>query len=335
MAAYLRAFLALLLTVLALKTAKFFFLKKLRRGEKARKEKTALVKMVKAIHWPFYFLVGLHAASLFLVRPDWFQTALHWLTIVVLAYYLIRVFQALVDYGVDRISAVREEEGEGTSASAVKLIGRVAKAILWVIGLIIVMQNLGYNISALAAGLGIGGLAVAFALQNVLGDIFASFSIYFDRPFEIGDFIIVGQDMGIVQHIGIKSTRIKTLQGQELVVSNKELTETRVHNYRKMDRRRVVFGFGVEYATPEEKLAAIPDMVREIIDRGELTEVDRVHFKEFGAYSLNFEVVYYINDRDYARYMDAQQSINLEMKRRFAEERINFAFPRQDIFMVK
>lgn len=335
-AQYIFSFILLLLVVLLFKTIKLFVNQRLKdKHGRYQKEKMILVRAIDALGWPIYFLAGFHLAVFFLNYGPWLSSVLNWLTVVLVAYYLVRVIQSLVDYGVDRLSAVREKEGEGTSASAIKLTGRMIKAVLWVIGLIIVMQNLGYNVSALAAGLGIGGLAIAFALQNVLGDIFASFSIYFDRPFEIGDFIIVGQDMGIVQHIGIKSTRVKTLQGQELVISNRELTETRVHNYRKMDRRRIVFNFGVEYGTSDKKLAQIPEMIKEIIDTQELASVDRVHFKEFGPYALIFEVVYYINDRDYARYMDVQQAINLEMKKRFAKEKIAFAFPRQDIALVK
>ncbi len=333
---YLAALLVILLTILLFKLLKSFILGRLNGGQKRRqREKTALSRAINALGWPLYFLAGLWLTASFIVHEPWLVVALRWLTVVLVTYYLIRVLQSLVDYGVDRFSVEREEKGEGTSAAAIKLMGRMVKILLWVIGSIIVFQNLGYNISALAAGLGIGGLAIAFALQNVLGDVFASFSIYFDRPFEIGDFIIVGSDMGIVQHIGIKSTRVQTLQGQELVISNRELTETRVHNYRKMERRRIVFNFGVEYGTPEDKLARIPEMVKEIVNRQEEAEADRVHFKAFGAYSLDFEAVYYINNRDYARYMDIQQDINLEMKKKFAEEGIAFAFPRQDVFLVK
>lgn len=333
---YLAALITLALTFLVFKTAKSIILRWL-KNKKGRwqKEKQAAIQAVEVIGWPLYLLVGLHLAGAWLTFGLWLNQALHWLTVIVITYYLIRALQALVDYGVDRVAVSRREKGEATSASAIRLLGRMVKGLLWVVGFIIILQNLGYNITALAAGLGIGGLAVAFALQNVLADIFASFSIYFDRPFEVGDFIIIGSDMGTVQHIGVKSTRLKTLQGQELVVSNKELTESRVHNYRKMDRRRIVFEFGVEYQTPQEKLVKIPKIVKEIIDQQALADIDRVHFKEFGPYSLNFEVVYYINDGDYTRYMDTQQSINLELKRVFEQEKIAFAFPRQDVFLVK
>ncbi len=334
-----RYFIALLLflaTILILKTIKTVVQKKLLREEgRYQRERTALTRVLDEVRWPLYLLAGIHVGVSLLVFGERTGSVLNWVTIVLVAYYLMKMLQSLVDYGVERFSQVREEKGEGTSASAIKLIGRLAKMVLWIIGFIIVLQNLGYNVSTLAAGLGIGGLAIAFALQNILGDVFASFSIYFDRPFEIGDFIIVGKDMGTVQHIGIKSTRLRTLQGQELVISNKELTESRVHNYRRMNRRRISFDFGVEYGTSDEKMAKIPLMVKEIIDSQELAETDRVHFKELGPYSLNFEVVYYVNDPDYNLYMDIQQSINLALKKKFAEEKILFAFPRQDISLLK
>ena len=185
------------------------------------------------------------------------------------------------------------------------------------------------------AGLGIGGIAIAFALQNILSDIFASFSIYFDKPFKVDDFIIIGDDKGVVKKIGIKSTRIQTLQGEELVISNKELTESRVHNYKKMERRRIVFVFGVTYETPTEKVKKIPSIIKDIIEKTELADIDRVHFKEFADFSLNFEVVYYLKTSDYAEYMDTQQEINLAMKEHFEKEQIEFAYPTQTVFVHK
>lgn len=333
---YLVALLVLVLTTLTLRGIKTIALKRLNKKEgRFRKERKMAAQAVRVIGWPLYLLVSFYLVAAILNTGAWFHQMLYWLTIILVTYYSIRVLQALIDYAIDRFASIRRAKGEGTSASAIKLLGRIAKGLLWAIGLIIVLQNLGYNISALAAGLGLGGLAIAFALQNILVDFFASFSIYFDRPFEVGDFIAIGSDSGVVEHIGIKSTRLKTLEGQELVVSNRELTESRVHNYRKMSRRRIVFAFGVEYSTPEDKLVKIPDMVKDIINRQESAEVARVHFKELGPYSLNFEAVYYINDRDYDLYMDIQQMINLEMKKKFDQEKIVFAFPRQDIHLIQ
>ena len=241
----------------------------------------------------------------------------------------------MIEYGTLKVIQKREQEEKDFDSSVIQLLSKILKGVLWAVAIIIILQNLGYNISALVAGLGIGGLAIAFALQNILGDIFASFSIYFDKPFQKGDFIIVGDEKGVVKYIGIKSTRLQTLQGEELIISNKELTEARVHNYKKMEKRRIGFDFGVTYNTPTEKLKKIPLIVEEIISQIELAQIDRVHFKEFGDFSLNFAVVYYVNTGGYAEYMDTQQRINLDLKERFEKEGIEFAYPTQTIFVNK
>jgi len=165
--------------------------------------------------------------------------------------------------------------------------------------------------------------------------LFSAFAIYFDKPFKDGDFIIIGNDMGTIKHIGIKSTRIQTLEGQELVVSNSELTSIRVNNYMKMEDRRVVFKFGVEYSTSLEKLKKINEIVKKIVKGAKNADLDRVHFKEFGDFSLNYEVVYYIHSPDYTEYMDVQQEINFKLKEAFEKEGIVFAFPTQTIFLEK
>lgn len=200
---------------------------------------------------------------------------------------------------------------------------------------IIVLENLGYNVKSLATGLGIGGIAVALAMQNVLSDIFASFSIYFDQPFRVGDFIVIGNERGTVKNIGVKSTRLQSLQGEELIISNKELTQAQIHNYKKMQRRRIVFGFGVVYDTPVAKLKKILDIVKEITESIDIVDLDRVHFTKFGDYSLQFEVVYFLNSNDYTKYMDIQQEINLKIKEKFEKEKIKMAFPTQTIQVDK
>ena len=187
----------------------------------------------------------------------------------------------------------------------------------------------------LIAGLGIGGLAVGLALQGILGDLFSAFTIYFDKPFEEGDFIIIGNDMGTIKHIGIKSTRIQALGGQELVISNSELTSTRVNNYKKMDTRRVVFGFGLEYKTSVAKLEKIKKIVEGVVKKEKHSTLDRVHFKGFGDSSLDFEVVYYVDSNDYNIYMDVQEKINLGIKGLIEKEGVSFAFPSRTVYTKK
>jgi small-conductance mechanosensitive channel len=179
----------------------------------------------------------------------------------------------------------------------------------------------------------VGGIAIALAGQNVLGDLFASLSILLDRPFVVGEFIVIDSLAGTVEHVGLKTTRIRSLSGEQIVMSNGDLLKSRIHNYKKLTERRIVFGFGVTYDTGYEKLAKIPAMVREVVTGVGKTRFDRAHFKEYGDSSLNFEVVYVVLDPDYNIYMDIQQKINLEIYRRFEEQGIEFAFPTRTLYL--
>ncbi len=224
-------------------------------------------------------------------------------------------------------------ETDAASVTTISALGFVAKLALWTIILLLALDNMGVNITGLVAGLGISGIAVALAVQNILGDLFASMSIALDQPFVIGDFIIVDNYMGTVQKIGLKTTRIQSLSGEQLIFSNSDLLNSRIRNYKRMYERRVVFGIGVIYQTPYEKLETIPEMIKEIIAEQENARLDRVHFKEFGDSSLNFEVVYYVKNPDFNVYMDIQQAINLKIFQRFAEEGIEFAYPTRTLFL--
>ena len=209
----------------------------------------------------------------------------------------------------------------------------MARLILWVIVLLLVLDNLGVNITGLVAGLGIGGIAVALALQNILGDLFASLSIVLDKPFVIGDFVVVDTLSGTVEHIGLKTTRIRSLSGEQLIFSNNDLLKSRIRNYKRMSERRIVFSFGVVYQTPLEKLKAVKEIVGDIIEKVENARFDRVHFKEYGDSALNFEVVYFVSTPDFNIYMDVQEVINLEIFRRFQEEGIEFAYPTSTVYV--
>ncbi|KPJ56327.1 hypothetical protein AMJ49_05180 [Parcubacteria bacterium DG_74_2] len=334
---YLLALAVFTAAVIALKVFKHFIIEKLKKL--AEKTKTdiddLLIKIIQNIGWPFYFFLPLYVASQFIQVPGFIAAVLYYAVFITIVYYVIKGCQDLIDFSAQKIILQRQKQEERIDTSVIDILTKILKGALWGIALVIVLSNFGYDVSALIAGLGIGGIAIAFALQNVLVDIFASFSIYFDKPFQVGDFIVLGDDKGVVKKIGIKSTRIQTLQGEELVVSNKELTEARVRNYKRMEKRRIVFGFGVTYETPTEKLKIIPDIIREIIEKAELAEIDRVHFKEFGDFSLNFEVVYFLNSSDYNDYMNTQQEINLAIKQRFEQEKIEMAYPTQTIFLNK
>ena len=334
---YLVALLFFVLATTVLKVFKYVIISKLKSI--AAKTKTefddVLIKIVDDVGWPFYLLSALCLSLQFIQIPNFIETGVYYVTFIVVTYYVIRGLQTLIDYGARKIILKRQKEEKGVDTSVIDLLSKILKACLWVVAVILILSNFGYNVSTLIAGLGIGGIAIVLALQNILTDIFSSFSIYFDKPFQIGDFIIVGDDAGVVKKIGIKTTRIQTLQGEELVISNKELTETRIHNYKKMEKRRIVFSFGVVYETPTEKVKKIPSIIKDIIDKIELADIDRVHFNKFGDFSLNFEVVYYLKSREYSKYMDTQQEINLAIKERFEKEGIEMAYPTQTIFVNK
>jgi len=229
----------------------------------------------------------------------------------------------------------KRTEDDASSTTTISLLGFVGRLILWTIILLLILDNVGVDITGLVAGLGIGGIAVALAVQNVLGDLFASLSIVLDKPFVIGDFVVVDSLSGTIEHIGLKTTRIRSLSGEQLIFANNDLLKSRIRNFKRMTERRISFGFGVVYQTPLEKLKTIKAIVTDIIEKEANARFDRVHFKEYGDFSLNFEVVYYVTTSDFTTYMDVQEAINLEIFRRFQEEGIEFAYPTQTLFVQK
>jgi small-conductance mechanosensitive channel len=224
------------------------------------------------------------------------------------------------------------------NAEAVTTLSSVAfllRILLWVILFLVALDNFGVNVTTLIAGLGVGGIAMALAVQNILGDLFASFSIVLDKPFVIGDFIIVGDYLGTVEYVGLKTTRIRSLSGEQLIFSNTDLLSSRIRNFKRMYERRVVFSIGVLYQTPVEQVEKIPSMIRDIIEHQNQVRFDRAHFKEYGEYSLNFEVVYWIQNPDYNVYMDIQQAINIALYKRFDKAGIEFAYPTQTLYFPR
>lgn len=226
----------------------------------------------------------------------------------------------------------KKEKNPG-AVSTIQGLSFIVRLLIWTIALLLVVDNLGYDVTALVTGLGISGIAVALALQNILGDLFASLSIVLDKPFVIDDFIIVDDLMGVVERIGLKTTRVRSLSGEQLIFSNSDLLSSRVRNFKRMQERRVPFSFGVVYQTASEQLEAIPRKIRLMIEGIENARFDRAHFKGFGESSYDFEVVYYVLTADYVQYMDIQQAINLEICRWFAEAKIEFAYPTRTLFI--
>jgi len=305
----------------------------------AKKSKTNIddyiIQAIYDIGWPAYILLSVIVSFKFISVPDVASLLLFVVTTVVVTYYATKAISHFIVLASTKILSSKTEGEEEIDTSVIDVIRKIVIALIWLLVILFILSGFGVDITGAVVGLGAGGIVIGFALQNVMSDLFASFSIYFDKPFKKGDFIIIGDDLGTVEKIGIQSTRIKTLQGQQLIVSNRELTSTRVNNYKRMDKRRVAFSFGVTYDTPSKKLERINAIVKEIIDSTGHAALDRVHFKAFGDFSLNFEVVYHVDTNDYNVYMDVQQAINFELKKRLEKLGIEFAFPTQTLYVNK
>jgi len=275
----------------------------------------------------YYGLVGIASLQAY---SEEFATAFTVGQILVVTFIITRITNVLISWYAEE----SVKRGKHISNHILFILKKVVQVVVYTFAFLIILWVFDINLSGVVVGLGVGGIAIALALQNILSDALSAFSIYFDRPFEIGDFIVIGDYAGTVTKIGIKSTRVKLLQGEELVISNKELTSKSVRNFKKLERRRIVFTVKVIYDTSVEKLKKIPKIVAKIIKETELAELDRVHFREFGDFSLDFEVVYYIATGDYTKYMDIQQQINYGILEEFEKENIEMAYPTQKIFYV-
>lgn len=334
---YLTALALFLVLLVAFRIVHQVLLARLERfsARTATKIDDILIRVVRRVRVWAYTIIALTLSLKVMVTMPWLDRALTAVLLFTLFLEVVRALTLLIDYAVSRHLVKSDEEGapDPNSETAVQMLSLIARIVLWVVGFLFILSNLGIEITSLIAGLGIGGIAIGLALQAILGDLFSSFAIYFDKPFKVGDFIIVGDTLGTVERIGIKTTRLRALQGEEIVISNAELTSSRIHNYKRMAKRRIVFSFGVTYETPYEIIKRIPQLVAELFDAVENTELERAHFASFGDSALNFEVVYYVLASDYTMYMDIQQDINLKIMEIFARENVSFAHPTQTLYV--
>ncbi|MHB1179043.1 MAG: mechanosensitive ion channel family protein [Daejeonella sp.] len=317
----------------------FFFkrvvLKRLKRWS-SRSETTIddfLISNIEKSVVPLFYLAVFRLALNALSIGSKITSVLHVATLLFITFFVLRLITALVRKFI--FSFIKTNENRDTEEKQAIGLLLIINIIIWILGIVFIIDNLGYNVTTLITGLGIGGIAIALAAQTILGDLFSYFVIFFDRPFEIGDFIIVEDKMGTIEYIGIKTTRIRALSGEQLICSNTYLTNSRVHNYKRMDQRRIVFKLGVTYQTATEQVKVIPDIVKEIIESRKDVRLDRGHFSGFGNFSLDFEFVYYILSADYNVFMDKQQEIYFEILSKFESERIDFAYPTQTLFTTQ
>ena len=279
------------------------------------------------------FLIGVWGGSRILQRDQLLDDVFGGILVIGLLLQAGFWGMGVIDYAVKRQLKRLEKDDPGL-ATAMGALSFMARVALWATVGLTALGSLGVEITAFVASLGIGGFAVALALQNVLGDLLASLSIIFDKPFEVGDYIVTGDVKGSVEHVGLKTTRLRALGGEQLIVSNSDLLSSRIQNFKRMEERRASFTIGVTYDTPPSQLRQIPQMIRESIESRENTRFDRSHFARFGPSSLDFETVFHMEVSDYSAFMDTQQAINLELYERFAKEGIEFAYPTQTILLA-
>lgn len=290
-----------------------------------------LISLIDRFVVPFLYILGIYWGLQSLQLSPKVARVTHVAILVAGTFFIVRLISSAIAYLINNyVGHQGDQESRRKQARGIVVLVNI---VIWVIGVLFLIDNLGYNITTIITGLGIGGIAIALATQAILGDLFSYFVIFFDKPFEIGDFIIIGDKMGTIENVGIKTTRIRSLSGEQLILSNTDLTNSRVHNYKRMEKRRIVFSLGIVYDTPVEKVRRVPEIIRKSIEAQPDTQFDRAHFLSFGDFSLKYEVVYNVLSPDYNLYMDRQQAINFDIMKAFEAESIAFAFPTQTLFI--
>jgi small-conductance mechanosensitive channel len=331
---YLMALAVLLIGIIGIKILQTIIIKRLRRW--ARKTASdlddALLGLLERGAMPLLYLGTFYVAVSNLILHPALKQAIDALLLIAATIISVHLLVSLVENLLHLYWLTRK--GTTNLKPIINALMPAIRTAAWAMGVVFVLDNLGFNVSAVLAGLGIGGVALALASQGILEDMFSYFAILLDRPFELGDLIVVGDFTGTIERVGIKTTRLESLSGEEIIMANKDLTSSRIRNFRRMERRRVVFKFGVTYETPLTELQAIPGIVKTIIDSVENALFDRAHFYDYGDFSLNFEVIYYVSGNDYKRYMDIQQEINLKLKQELERRGVEFAYPTQVTYLT-
>ncbi len=289
-----------------------------------------LKKVIKKRIYPLLYFLAFYLAFKELQTSTQIDSFINLTLMILTVIFVVMASLDVITYSLKKYWAKKQRSEEQQKVLSVTLF--MIKIVIWVIAFLFILDNLNIQITGLVTGLGIGGIAIAFAAQNILTDLFNYFTIFFDKPFDIGDFIITGEYKGSIEHIGVKTTRIRSLSGEQLIISNTDLVNSRINNYKRMKQRRINFSFGLTYDTSLEKLKKVPGIVEEIIKSIDKTEFDRTFFTEFAASSLLFQVVYYVKDSDFKIYQGIQQQINFQLKEKMEELGVSFAFPSQTIY---
>lgn len=292
-----------------------------------------LVEILKKFKRYFLYALSLYIAFVWVSLPPRIRLIMDKAIIILFLVQLAQMAGAIINFWVTKKFRARSAENREL-ATTINLITLAIKFVVYSIILLLALNNVGVDITALIAGLGVGGIAIALAMQNILTDLFSSLTIVLDKPFLVGDFIVVGDQMGTVENIGLKTTRLKSISGEQLIFGNGDLLQSRVRNYKRMEERRVVQPLTVTYQTSADLLDRIPVMVKEIIDGVDRVRYDRCHFLRFGDSALEFELVYWVISPEFNDYADRAQKINVAIFKKFAAEKIDFAYPTRTLFMV-
>jgi small-conductance mechanosensitive channel len=290
-----------------------------------------MIRMIEKSVIPFFYFLAVYVGISYLEVSTRVSNILHVAILVVGTFFAIRLVTSTIGYFIN--SFVHAKDKQDVKYKQARGLIIILNIFIWIVGIIFLVDNLGYDITTVIAGLGIGGIAIALAAQTILGDLFSYFVIFFDKPFEIGDFIIVGDKMGVIEYVGIKTTRIRSLGGEQIIFSNTDLTNSRIHNYKRMEQRRIVFSFGIVFDTEPEKVKLVPSLVKNIIESQPDTRFDRAHLLNLSGYALDYEIVYYVLSADYNVYMDLQQQINFQILEAFSQHDIHLAYPTQTIVL--
>jgi small-conductance mechanosensitive channel len=330
---------ALVVAVVVLVTIRIFKAVAVRRLRKLAERSTTniddlIVDLLASTKFFLILGISLYAGTMVLDLPGDSRDLVTKLAVLIFLMQATLWGNYFIKFLVSQFVEARLEE-DASTATMVNAFGFVARLIFFSVVFLVALGTVGFDISGLVTTLGIGGIAVALAVKDILSDLFGSLTIALDKPFVLGDFITTGDYAGTVEHIGLKTTRLRSSTGEQLVFSNADLLGSRLRNYKRMDERRALMNLGVTYDTSAEKLSAIPSILEKIIDKHELARFNRAHFAEFGASSLDFQVVFWVTKPGYQDFMDTRQAINMEIYRRFAAEGIEFAYPTQTLYVEK
>ena len=293
-----------------------------------------LVSIFSKANWIIFLVFSLFIATKFLNLNEGVNSVINYLTLVTLIIIVTNFLQKLIEHLALKKIKKNEEEGKKTDASIVRTLSFIAGWGIWIIAILLILQNSGVNIGALLAGAGILGIAIAFALKEVLSDLFACLSIYLDKPFEVGDYVVIdSKKKGTIRKIGLRTTRLQTLRGEELVISNRSLTDSSLHNYKKMEKRRVSFEVYVDGKTSAAKLEKGKKLINHIIEKQENAELSKTSITSFNGKTWTYEIVYCVNSRSYDKYLIAHEEILLALKKAFDKEKIKFETDIQKIIV--